>query len=116
MSGSFESMRWNACVHRLDLGLYPHPKEFGGNGVRNYANSKGKIPSTGGSVEVRTCNAASRRTASPTHYQLSYPSPKLEAILGRSLGLKATTPLEANMRSLQGLLVTVFCVFCSGFA
>ena len=30
MSGSFESVRWNACVHRLDLALYSHPKEFGG--------------------------------------------------------------------------------------
>ena len=28
MSGSFESLRWNACVHRLDLGLYSHPKEY----------------------------------------------------------------------------------------
>ena len=27
-SGSLESMRWNARVHRLDLGLYSHPKEF----------------------------------------------------------------------------------------
>ena len=27
-SGSFESVRWNACAHRLDLGLYSHPKEF----------------------------------------------------------------------------------------
>ena len=27
MSGSFESVRWNARVHRLDLGLYSHPKE-----------------------------------------------------------------------------------------
>ena len=33
MSGSFESVRWNACVQRLDLGLYSHPKEFLGNGV-----------------------------------------------------------------------------------
>ena len=47
MSGSFESVRWNACVHRLDLGLYSHPKEFWGNGVRTHVNSKGKIPSTG---------------------------------------------------------------------
>ena len=30
MAGSFESVRWNACVHRLDLGLYSHPKEFWG--------------------------------------------------------------------------------------
>ena len=27
-SGSFESVRWNAYMHRLDLGLYSHPKEF----------------------------------------------------------------------------------------
>ena len=46
-SGSFESMRWNACAHRLDLGLYSHLKEFGGNGVRSHADSKGKIPSVG---------------------------------------------------------------------
>ena len=24
--GSFESVGWNTCVHRLDLGLYTHPK------------------------------------------------------------------------------------------
>ena len=24
-----ESLQWNACVHRLDLGLYSHPKEWG---------------------------------------------------------------------------------------
>ena len=53
MPGSFESMRWNACVHRLDLGLYSHLKEFLGNGVRNHANSKGKIPSTEAERRVR---------------------------------------------------------------
>ena len=47
MSGSFESVRWYACVHRLDLGLYSHPKEFWGNGIRTHVNSKGKVPSTG---------------------------------------------------------------------
>ena len=45
MSGSFESVRWNVCMHRLDLGLYSHPKEFWGNGVWTHVNSKGKIPS-----------------------------------------------------------------------
>ena len=31
MSGSFESMRWNACVHRLHLGLYSQSHlSFGG--------------------------------------------------------------------------------------
>ena len=46
-SGSNESGRWNAYVHRLDLGLYSPPKEFLGKGVRTHVNSKGKIPSTG---------------------------------------------------------------------
>ena len=44
-SGSFESVWWKAYVHRLDLGLYSHPKEFWGNGVRTHVSSKGKIPS-----------------------------------------------------------------------
>ena len=46
-SRSFESVRWNTCVRRLDFGLYSHPKEFLRNGVRTHVNSKGKIPSTG---------------------------------------------------------------------
>ena len=46
MSGSFESARWNACVHRLNLGPFCHPKEFLGNGARTHVYSKGKIPST----------------------------------------------------------------------
>ena len=46
-AGSFESLRWNACVHPLDLGLHSYPKEFFGIGVRTHVNSKGKIPSTG---------------------------------------------------------------------
>ena len=54
MSESFESVRWNACVHRLDLGLYSHPEEYLGNGVRTHANCKGKIPSTRGSEEDRS--------------------------------------------------------------
>ena len=47
MSGSFESVPWNAYVHRLDLGLYSHSKELLGDGVRTHGNSKGKIPSAG---------------------------------------------------------------------
>ena len=34
-----------------------------------------KIPSTGGSEQDRTRDAASRRTASPTHFQLGYSGP-----------------------------------------
>ena len=68
VSGSSESAWWNAIVHRPDLGLYSHPKEFLGYGVRTYVNSKWKIPSTGSSEEDRTHDAASRRTARPTYY------------------------------------------------
>ena len=42
ISGSFESVRWNACVHKLDLSLYSHPKEFLENTARNHVSSKGK--------------------------------------------------------------------------
>ena len=49
-SGSFEAVQWNVRVHRLDLALYSYQKEFCGNGVRTYVNSKGKIPSMGKSV------------------------------------------------------------------
>ena len=73
MSGSFKSVRWTACVHRLDLGLYSHPKELGGGGVgvRTHVNSKGKLPSTGkkSSEEDQTHDAVSSRTVSPTHYR-----------------------------------------------
>ena len=75
MSGSFESVCLNACVHRLDLGLYSHPKEFVGNGVRTHVNSEGKIPSSRGSEEDPTHNAGSGRTASPAHYPLNYSGP-----------------------------------------
>ena len=55
-----------------------------GNRVRTHVNSKGKIPSTEGSEQDWTCDAASCRTASPTHYQLSYSSPHL-GVLGKFL-------------------------------
>ena len=65
------------CVcARLDLDLYSHLKDLLGNGVRTHVNSKGKIPSTGGSEEDRTCDTASRRTTRPTHYQPSYSGPQ----------------------------------------
>ena len=42
MSGPFQSLRWNACVHRLELGIYSHSKDFWGNGVRTHIKSKGE--------------------------------------------------------------------------
>ena len=44
MSGSFESVQYNACMHRLDVELYSHPKEFGDDGVRTHVNFKEKSP------------------------------------------------------------------------
>ena len=52
MSGSFQSVRWNACQHRLDLGKLSSERVLG-NGSRTHVNSKAKVPSTGGSVEGR---------------------------------------------------------------
>ena len=72
MSGSFESVWWNARVHRLDLDLHTQPKEFLGNRVRTYVHSEGKIHCTRSSEENGTHDAASSRTVSPTHYQPSY--------------------------------------------
>ena len=46
MSESLECMRWNACVHRLDFGLYSHPKEFGGGRGMGHVLTKGTIPCT----------------------------------------------------------------------
>ena len=71
MSGSFEFLLCYACVHRLDHGLYSHPKEFKGNGVRTHVNSMGKtpLPEKFSPEEDRTRDAASSRTANPRHYQ-----------------------------------------------
>ena len=77
MSRSFESVQWNACAHKLDLGLYSHPKEFRGNGVRTHVNSRKKI-STGKQFsphEDRTHDAASKHYQRVTPASLYYFSP-----------------------------------------
>ena len=73
-SGSFESVRSNACVHRLDLGLYSHPKEFLGEWSLNPCLLQGKNPlyrkiST---EEDRTLDAVD---SEPKHYQRAIPAP-----------------------------------------
>ena len=77
MSGSFESVRWNARVHRLDLGLYSHPKEFWGMESEPMLAPKEKslLPEKFSPEEDRTHDAVSSRTASPTHYQRAIPAP-----------------------------------------
>ena len=50
------------------------PERIFGNGVRTHFNFKVKIPSTRGSVEGRTRDAALHRTASSKCHRLSYAS------------------------------------------
>ena len=69
-------MRWNAYVHRLDLGLYSHAKEFWGNGVRTLVNSRQKNPlyrKKVSSEEDQNHDATSSRTVNPTHYNRLFP-------------------------------------------
>ena len=80
MSGSFGFVRWNACVHRLDLGLYSHPKEIWGNGVRTHVKSKGKLFSTGkilprGGSNPRRCI---KQDSEPNTVPTSFSSPSLK--------------------------------------
>ena len=58
-------------MHRLDLGLYSHPKEFFGMESEPMITPREKspLPETFSSEEDQTHEAASSRTASPTHYQ-----------------------------------------------
>ena len=74
MSGSLESVWWNACVHRLDLGLYSHPKEFWENGVRTYVYSKEQISSTG-KILLRGGLNPRRSGQRVQHYQRAIPPP-----------------------------------------
>ena len=65
-------------MHRLDLGLYSHPKEFWGNGVITHVNSKGKNPlyqKKFSPEEDQTHKAAPSRTVSPTHFQIAILAP-----------------------------------------
>ena len=43
MSGPFESVRWNACVHTIVLGVYSHLK-FGGMESELILTPRGKSP------------------------------------------------------------------------
>ena len=83
MPGSFESVRWNVCVHRLHLGLYSQLKEIWGKGIRIHVNSKGKIPSIrkillrGGLNPWRCIKQDSEPNTLPT----SYSGPTISTII-----------------------------------
>ena len=66
ISGSFECVRWNACVHRLDLGLYSNPKEAflsgGGGGVGGQKSQNPcQLPETQRRIEPATLHRAGQR-------------------------------------------------------
>ena len=83
MSGSFESVPWNACVHWLDLDYTLIQKCIGGaggggGGVKTYVNSKGKIPCTGkilprGGWNPRRCI---KQDSEPNTLPTSYSGPR----------------------------------------
>ena len=64
-------------VHRLDLGLYSHPKEFEANGVRTHVNSKGKISSTGKILPTGVSNprCCIKQDSEPNSLPMSYSGP-----------------------------------------
>ena len=68
MSGSFGSVKWNVYVHRPDLGLCSHPKEFWGMESESMVVSREKSPLPGALRRVKPTALQSRWTVSPTHY------------------------------------------------
>ena len=77
-----------------------------GRGVRIHVNSKGKIPSTGGSEEVWTCDTASCRTACPTHYPLSYSSPSFTTDKTRTMMSSAIQKTKMSIWVSEQLIVS----------
>ena len=82
MSGSFESLRWNACVHRLDLVFTLIRKSSCGMDSEPMLTPREKspLPENFSSEEDGTHDAASSRTVSPTHCQRAIPVPVIAAL------------------------------------
>ena len=74
-----KSVPWNACLHRLDLSLYSHPKEFWGMASEAVFTpmEKSLLSEKFSSEEDGTHDVASRRTESPTHYQRAILTPSI---------------------------------------
>ena len=69
--GCFESMRWNACVHRPDLSLYSHPS-FGGMESEPMLTPRDKSPLL---QAQRRLNHASDSGRSVSQHTTSYYDP-----------------------------------------
>ena len=115
MSGSFESVRWKACVHRLDLGSYSHPKEFGGMESEPILTPREKSPLPGkkilrgGSNPRRCIKQESEANTLPTSY--SGPlrrfvsvyfevSPVFASLLTGKTGLQRSSSASRNLHLL----------------
>ena len=105
--------------------MVSEPMESEQNGVRAHVNSKVETASPEGSEEGRTHDAASRRTASPRQYQLSYSGPHSDGLMARLLcreremgdcwGSSHTNVLATGRLTLVtlGVMVSVLC--CSSY-
>ena len=94
MPGSFESVRWDTCVHRLDLGLYSHPKEFCGNGVRTHVNSNGKSPLEQKNKKTKTKTNKNKQTKNKNNNnqpnkQKNFPQRRMEPTTLHQAGQRA---------------------------
>ena len=91
MSGSLESVRLNACVHRPDLGLYSHPKEFWENGVRNITpREKSRLSEAERRVKDSNPWRCITQDSGPNtlYYRLSSPGPLAALDLDQSTSRK----------------------------
>ena len=109
-SGSFESVRWNACVHRLDLSLYSHPKEFLGEWSLNPCLLQGKNPL------CRKISPEEDRThdtvdSEPKHYQQAIPAPVLPSVVSScTFCLWSIVPVCCLEIPLQSLNTKMVCI------
>ena len=96
-------MRWKACVHRLDLGLYSHPKEFLGNEVRTHVNSKENSPLPGKTspqrrIEPTTLHQAGKRAQHTTNELFRPPQWMIHAALTSSSSSHARRRFVSSSR------------------
>ena len=120
-SGSFKSVRWNACMHRLDLGLYSHPKEFLGEWSLNPCQLQRKN-SLYRKCPQRRIEPATLWTASPstTNWAIPAPSCEMKWIWGTPDNLPLLYPIAAGKQSLgtsppadqQMCEPVLWCSFC----
>ena len=89
---------WNACVHRLDLGLHSHPQELWGVESNLVLTQRKICPQRDRSDKGWTCDTVSYRIASTTHNQLSHSGPLTTQ---NAVSLLATSHPNCNLYPLS---------------